>query len=157
MITIFENFNKNSDLDNKLIEELGKPWGAIITEIKKLLNAGANPNIKYTSGVVKNITPLISAARQNATIIIDYLLDAGANINDQDSFGNTALLNAANLEKFAAVCKLIERGADLYIKNNNNNDIFDISTPYHKRVILINFPKQCERYIMEQNAKKYNL
>lgn len=46
---------------------------------------------------------------------------ANSNINDVDNFGNTALMFASKKLSVTVVSLLLEKGADVNIKNNNGD------------------------------------
>ena len=56
-------------------------------------------------------TPLHAAAFANAAAIARALLDAGANVDSLDGYGNTSLLTAAQEGHLEVVKVLLERGA----------------------------------------------
>ncbi len=53
------------------------------------------------------------------------LLDAGAKINEQGKYGETALINAAYRGSAAAVGLLLERGADRSLKDKKGKTALD--------------------------------
>ena len=63
-------------------------------------------------------TPLIVAACNDRTEIIDLLLARGAHLEEEDSAGFTALLRAVLHNREASAALLIERGANVNHKNN---------------------------------------
>lgn len=91
---------------------------APVSLIKKLLDAGANPNLSCQ----KNTTPLIFAAQSinkspaEALEKATLLLAAGANPNQPDASGQTVLMHSLNSPEF--IQKLIAAGANLNHKNN---------------------------------------
>jgi len=153
-IKLFEDLS----IDEKFLKELREPWCADYVKLEKLLKDGANTNVKITLDNGRFFTPLISAANKNDSNIVLLLLKYGAEIDGQDSEGDTALLCVSKSERnLFTVCTLIEAGANLYIKNNNGDTIFDELDNYSKRVVLTKYPKKCEEYIISKKAKKYNL
>ena len=60
-------------------------------EVRRLLKAGADPNIKY-----KGLTPLMKAAEEGYLEIMEVLLDSGCEIDAVNSTGRTALSFAAS-------------------------------------------------------------
>ncbi len=83
--------------------------------VKFVLNLGANPNIADTSGR----TPLhvITNRRDKADEILVCLLDAGAKVNIQDANGNTPLHLSIENKTWEHVRILLDRNADITIKN----------------------------------------
>ncbi len=95
-----------------------------------LLQRGANPNrvqpkwgdqitVDYNAGQ----TPIFSAVCNGAVHNIDLLVKAGADINHQDNFGRTPLIDAAYHMKFNVVLHLLELGADYRIRTNRDEDL----------------------------------
>ena len=62
-------------------------------------------------------TPLQVATRVGFEEAVHLLLECGANINDQDCEGDTAVHDAVRMGKHTIVKDLIIHGADLEIKN----------------------------------------
>jgi ankyrin repeat protein len=88
--------------------------------LKRLVNAGARLNADSYRG-----TPLIWAAVCNRTETVEWLLDHGANIDRKATFGGlthgqgvTALHMAAQYGNMPVVRLLVERGADLAVKDD---------------------------------------
>jgi len=57
--------------------------------------------------------------------VSDVLLDAGANIDAQNRFRETATMVAAGRGRYKVVYRLLERGADFKAKNQNGRDLAD--------------------------------
>lgn len=83
----------------------------------------------------KGITALMIAAKSNNVEIMNLLLNYNVtktlDINGIDYEGYTALMIAAFYNNFEAVKYLIDEGANLFIKNNYNEDVFDIVEKYN--------------------------
>ena len=92
--------------------------------IKILLEGGVDPNtgnIYYSWDNDKNyeyVKPLILASNLDINIV-DLLLDKGAEINDTDSDGNSALHHAIKSKKLDIVKRLIRKGANINSQNMN--------------------------------------
>lgn len=91
--------------------------------LKVLLEAGANPNARYTNtDHVKNTTPLHIAAQRGDVEMINTLVKAGANLNKADSVGFTPLHRAANsVKSHEAFEALKSLGADVDARLPHNN------------------------------------
>lgn len=83
-----------------------------------LIEAGAEINHKTT---YKNQNVLMLAVQCGSDYFIKALLDAGVNINEKDSDGQTALMLASGSGKIEAVKALIRWGADVKATNNNGS------------------------------------
>jgi ankyrin repeat protein len=73
-------------------------------------------------------TPLMWAAHEGHTDIMQVLLDKGVQINAQQQDGCTALWYSAQQDKLEAVKILIAHGADLSIASHDGKTPFDIAT-----------------------------
>ena len=78
---------------------------------------------------------LIRAARNNQTDVVRYLLNNGANVNKQNSLGNTALHFAPHFNNTDAMRILLQHRARKDIKNNYgckpmDREIIDLPEQY---------------------------
>ncbi|OGB83312.1 hypothetical protein A3F66_05630 [candidate division TM6 bacterium RIFCSPHIGHO2_12_FULL_32_22] len=89
-----------------------------IDAVKAYLDAGANPN--YKDFAFKQ-TAIMHSAMMNHTEISNILLQAGANLDIRDNYGNTALILAATNGYIEIVNLLIQGGANLDIQNKYGN------------------------------------
>lgn len=81
--------------------------------VKKLLEAGINPNIKNNDGQ----TALQLAIKAGDENIVRELLKHGVNVNDQDLFKQTALHYAVQQGKVEAISALIDNNTDVDIQD----------------------------------------
>ena len=100
------------ELNQKLFEAVENEN---ITEIKSLLNQGANVNVREKDGQ----TPLHYAAYLNNINIAKLLIDSGADVNVQDEDGWAPLRWAVRAENFDLVKLLIENGADVNVQDKD--------------------------------------
>ena len=96
--------------------------------VQLLLEYGADPSIKDKDGR----TALFYTTCWNVVCydeIIDYLIENGANINEVDNEGNTALLQIAHeeIEGDGTHLDLIGRGIDVNIRNNAGETALSIA------------------------------
>ncbi len=94
-------------------------------EAVHLLRAGATANFnhRYKDGK----TALMLAITNNNPSLINLLVDKKQNIDTIDSFGNTALMFAAEANLFSVVSKLLEKGADPTIRQVEGKTASDIA------------------------------
>ena len=107
--------------------------------IRRLLEAGADPNQPGPTGL-----SAIACAGENDETgdIVRMLVNAGANVNIQDEFGQTPLHFAVDVAidgatqqnresiNWDAVGVLLQLGADRYIADNNGRTIVDLVSKY---------------------------
>lgn len=96
--------------------------------VRFLLDNGADPNIGHNSQ-----RPIFMATETTMSIL-KCLLTKKVNVNIQDEYGNTPLhyrvsdaLTCANNR--AIIKMMIEKGANPTIKNNNQEDVYDLCDP----------------------------
>lgn len=82
--------------------------------LKAVLKNNGNPN--YINPASKR-TPLIASTVNSLKKNISLLLDAGANIDYQDSAGESALFYAINLGQYDTAIFLLKEGADPKLKD----------------------------------------
>lgn len=83
--------------------------------LEAILEHGGNPNLK--AGDSSKNTPLFDALNEGKGKI-DLLLEAGADINAQNSYGSTAVMATAGVGEFETAHYLLEKGADPTIAND---------------------------------------
>ena len=106
-------------------------WNNSVDVAKLLIAAGADVNA-WDNKVGE--TALICAARKTYVLeadsernksknmaMVKLLIEAGANVNDKDGYGRTALIYAAKKNSVDLVKILIEAGADVNVKDGYGN------------------------------------
>lgn len=86
--------------------------------IRAALAEGISPDATHGNG---RVTPLMIAAKRGHALAVQYLIDAGANINHANNHRRTALHLAIANRKADAAKLLIERGAQVDIEDNRGN------------------------------------
>ena len=99
--------------------------------LKTLLNAGANPNLKSSSDY--GWTPLMQAAELSQVDMAGILLTAGADVNETNNIGQTALHLAGNAE---VVQLLLAAGADRITRDANGMTPADMANWSHRFDVL---------------------
>lgn len=88
-------------------------WSGDETNVKSLLERGANPNLSDADGD----TPLHGAVQRGNVMLLQMLLAAGADPNTKNKAGGTALMWAGVYGQAEAARVLIEKGADANLKD----------------------------------------
>ena len=86
------------------------------------LARGADPNLCDKRGV----SVLQIAANEGLLLVVDALLDAGAEIDAQDPAGDTALHYAMAAEHQGVIDLLVQSHADVYLRNQAGQRPVDI-------------------------------
>lgn len=101
-------------------------------KIRSALVKGDNPDTVN----VQNETPLIIATKGEYFDIVELLLEYNANINWQDSIGNTAIFYSVDKSAYEMVEFLIENKANPNIQNRNGITALMIAAVIGDRDIL---------------------
>ncbi|MCQ2591011.1 MAG: ankyrin repeat domain-containing protein, partial [Treponema sp.] len=83
-----------------------------------LVENGANVNGKEA--------PLVYAARNKDTAVLEYLISKGAKIESKDSYGNTALMSAIGNWNVDAILLLEKHNANWKAVNKNGENLFHV-------------------------------
>lgn len=122
---------QTAELDRVLKERAGQYQ---IDVIQSLLEQGLDTQNEYKR------SPLMLAAKCGYTDLVKALIEAGADLNLQDTGGNTALIEVSADEQEGPnteIAKiLIEAGADVNLKNNHGETSLLYITHYHEPEIV---------------------
>jgi len=88
--------------------------------LRLLLEHGANPD-QETGSIGKTL--LYSAIMHGRRENVRLLVEAGADLNNQDGNGQTPMMTAAAVDKFWIVRFLLDAGADPSVKNTSSNNV----------------------------------
>ena len=104
--------------------------------VKLLVEKGADVNAKSLLG----FTPLMIAAKLKNPDIAIYLVEKGANINDQESYeGKTPLIFAAMFDRVETMKFLLEKGADKTLRTKDGQTVMNFATSEEGRILLTTF------------------
>ncbi len=92
--------------------------------VDRLFDGGAVVDIRDP---IFNRTPLINVVRNRESSVIKTFIDMEADVNAQDSWGNTALMYAASSGDSSSVWNLLDASPDLTKKNKRGLTAYDIS------------------------------
>ncbi len=112
--------NKEPELPNLFVVlEQNDPAAAL-----EALAAGADLHARNEAG----LSPLMTAVSGGAsTAVIEVLLEAGANVDDQAASGTTALMLAAGMGTPAQVIYLLNAGADPTARDTQGRDAAELA------------------------------
>jgi ankyrin repeat protein len=122
-------------------------WAQKHEIVKYLLSIGANPN--HGAG---NKPPLFAAVYLHDTQMATILLENGADINGQDTSGNTALADVLLHPEYPnpnVAEYLLEKGADIHLKNKQGKSPLDqaMHCPHQYGIVIY-------RLMQQHNKKK---
>lgn len=113
--------------------------------IKELIRLGADVNEQDNNSQA----PLyVIVAGSGDTAIVSLLLSSGADINDDDVFGYTALHSAAATGNLAVTTLLTEKGADLSLRDKKGNSALAWAAQYGKADVV--------KYLIQKLAAQGN-
>ena len=108
--TVVNSVNQRQDDGSTLLQ--WAVYNGDVTEVQRLLKAGANVSLANNYGV----TAMELAAEVANTPILKLLLDAGANVDSPNPEGQTALMAVARTGNVEAAQLLLDRGAKVDAK-----------------------------------------
>lgn len=112
----------------------------IFTEFIKLFIENGE-NINYIDE--SNKSSLILSIPLNLFEIVEILVNAGININAVDENGNTVLMiSIERIKSEKIILFLIEKGINLYLKNNDKKSAFDLAKKYSNENIISTIEKK---------------
>lgn len=128
-------------------------------EISKLFDNNVakedKPNLSFKEVHYKDEdgnTPLIVSSANDTPFLVSILIKLGANINEQNNLGETALMHAVNTGNNVLVDFLLKNGADKNILNNENKSALDIAYETNNQKVIKEFYKEVE--VVEEIPKK---
>jgi ankyrin repeat protein len=105
--------------------------------VKMLLEAGANPGLQNRPS---GYTPLLDTFIWHNKPKFDLLVTV-SDLNIKTFYGYTALMLASRLDDLNTIEILINAGADLYIRNNEGEDFYDLLITPSKEIIAAKYPE----------------
>ena len=135
-----------------------------IAKAQLLLESGADTAARGCCGA----PPLFHAIRGHAPHMVRWLIQHGADVEEKDKFGDTALVEAVEHDDVACVDVLLEFGADVHIDHNGPVASDANSLAMCKRLleagvdpahinqrIMLGLPEEDERELQSVSASDY--
>lgn len=113
-------------------DALETAWNGNVNALKSFLTRGMPVNL----GEGKKTTLLHAAAYYDRAAYMKVLIDAGANLNMLDSYGQTALFLACERRSFSCIDLLIKKGADVNIKDPDGRSPIMMAREYCKPITV---------------------
>lgn len=120
-------------VDVNITRKKGKGWTALMAAVTKgktdvvryLIAHGADVTVKFSDD---GITTLYQAGiRENNEEVVKALLEAGVNVNERTTFGQTALIRFVGLGRVESVRLLLKAGADVNIVDHYGYTAFKMA------------------------------
>lgn len=135
ILILFSNINNGYCYMRDCSWWFGRPSGATPEIVEKEIANGLDINNAYKSrqsypSVELNVivSPLICAAKDNNTKIVEVLLKHGADSNSIDIDGTTALMSAVRQRNSTMMKMLIKSGADINAQDNNGDSVLEYAS-----------------------------
>jgi ankyrin repeat protein len=101
--------------------------------VRLLLDRGANPN--QAAANAAKVTALHAAVSSNQAQIVEWLLDAGADVNARQQMDYTPLMGAAANARLDILELLLARGADPSLRTTDGKNAADLARDHgHEQV-----------------------
>ncbi len=88
-----------------------------------LIEHGAGVHARNPSRSGSGVTVLMNAAMAGSLVVVNRVLNMGADINSQDKEGKTALMYADGPEKLKVILALLDRGANLEARDAHGRTV----------------------------------
>jgi RNA polymerase sigma factor (sigma-70 family) len=125
-----ENAQDRSDINKALFDAV---IAGDLTQVKNLLDKGADANATQQQGEGKGITVLMFAASKGNVDITKLLIERGADVNGKQLKSmNTPLMLAAVASHLEVVNLLLEKGADVNMRNKSRETALKWAIRYSK-------------------------
>ena len=110
-----------------------------------LLNAGASVKVSNSSHVSYFVTPLQQAIRLGDLESVSALLDAGANPNETDEYGETAVMMAVSGKSPEKLALLLSRGAEVNRRDKDGHTALHYmpQSDFCKDALFPDLPRKC--------------
>jgi len=119
-------------MDDRLL--IKAAYWSDLSEVRRLLESGVDPNIQDPSYDEEAATPLLYASENGAYEVVKLLLESGANPNITDYYyGQTPLMWATLAGRDATVRLLLESGADPNIQDVDGDNALIFATQQAQR------------------------
>jgi ankyrin repeat protein len=159
-LKLFERKEKDA-LKDKLIDNIafGNEEEFDILLYKRFFKNKSFHNLQTINFVNDdNFTPLTYAVYHERIEILKKLIKFGANVNYPNSNGETPLMVAATENNLDMLRILTDNGADWNKRDISGNDFFDcLFDAEYEQILIEEYPKKYEDYIIKKDARKYNL
>ena len=118
------------EIDPELVQSfIHAAWYGDVSKVVDMVEAGMPVDILDEDGW----TALMTAACNNRTDVVRYLLANGANVNKQNRFGETALHDASINNHTDVISVLLQHGASRDIKSNDGRTPIDYARVWNQK------------------------
>jgi uncharacterized protein len=123
--------------------------------LEQALRNGGNANAVSIGNPLGEVTPLFFAIDKSRINNVRILIEHGADLDFQDSVGNTPVYYAAERQRYDIVLILLEAGADVRLKNKFGHGVVDLTLNIGESYVHESqrpFFLQVNRFLIERGA-----
>lgn len=148
-----KTFESNKYSFNDLVTALNNKNKVLIKEI---VDSGVDLNKPDKDGYY--IDAYIKHDKEGKNIdILEFLVNLGMKPDNISKNNTLSFIFCADKDIINWLHKYIELGADISLKDKNDEDIFDKLDKKEIDIIINKYPKQYKNYLIKKSAEKYNI
>lgn len=160
MVDKMINYRANLNAEDGKFFSTALQWAAYNNNPKiaqRLIWAKADLDSQNTEKNPDNRAAIIWAARHSDGTILGFLINAGANINIQDKYGRTALMESVFTDNFDNFRRLVWAHANPNLRSESGENVYDLVQNKPKmKAVLDEFDKERDEKFKALESELFN-